>query len=138
MNYNNYGYANAYPNQNPFNNYMQQPIPQQNMSMAVPPQQQPQPQQVQNELLVIMVDNEQAVQNYPVAMGNSVMLMDYQHKKFWIKSMSNGVTPTITEHEFKVISGGQPNSEPEVSREEFTTLQNSVNELKAFIEEFKS
>ena len=64
MNYNNYGYANAYPNQNPFNNYMQQPIPQQNMSMAVPPQQQPQPQQTQNELLVVMVDNEQAVQNY--------------------------------------------------------------------------
>lgn len=136
MNYNNYGYANAYANQNPFNNYMQQPIPQQNMSMQ--PSTQVQPQQTQNELLVVMVDNEQAVQNYPVAMGNSVMLMDYQHKKFWIKSMTNGVTPTITEHEFKVISGGQSNSEPEVSREEFTTLQNSVNELRTFMEELKS
>lgn len=134
MNYNNYGYANAYSN--PFNNYMQQPIPQQNVAMQPPPQSQQ--QQTQNELIVVMVDDEQAVQNYPVAMGNSVMLMDYQHKKFWIKSMTNGVTPSITEHEFKIISGGQSNPEPEVSREEFNNLQNSVDELRKFMNDLKS
>ena len=60
---------------------------------------------MQNELMLVLVKDDNAVQNYPVANGNSVMLMNYDGGKFWIKSMTNGVTPTITEHKFEVVNG---------------------------------
>lgn len=128
MNYNNYG-GYAYP---------------QSVGMSYPQNgnfqqaNQIQPQQQANELMVVMVNNEQAVQNYPVAMGTSVMLMDYQNKKFWIKSMTNGVTPTITEHEFKVISGDSKNTGSDVTRDEFDALSKNVSKLQKIIEDLNS
>lgn len=128
MNYNNYG-GYMYP-QNIGMSYPQNGNFQQTTQI--------QPQQPANELMVVMVDNEQAVQNYPVAMGTSVMLMDYQNKKFWIKSMTNGVTPTITEHEFKVISGDSKNTGSDVTRDEFDALSENVSKLQKIIEDLNS
>lgn len=131
MNYNNYGYTNGY-------------MYPQNIGMSYPQngnfQQttQIQSQQSANELMVVMVDDEQAVQNYPVAMGTSVMLMDYQNRKFWIKSMTNGVTPSITEHEFKVVSGDSNNSGSNVTRDEFDALSENVSKLQKIIEDLNS
>lgn len=90
---------------------------------------------IPNEIPAIMVDNDAAVEAYPVGMGNTVILMDYKRQKFWIKT-SDGVTPKITEHEFKIISGdGQPESK--VSREEFDALSKNVEELKKFMDDLK-
>lgn len=43
---------------------------------------------IQNELMLVLVKDDNAVQNYPVANGNSVMLMNYE---------------AVTEHERNVV-----------------------------------
>lgn len=126
----NYGYPNyGYPyNQQTINNGYPATQLQQNQTL--------QSQQVnQNEIPAIMVDNDAAVENYPVGMGNTVILMDYKRQKFWIKT-SDGVTPKITEHEFKITSGDNP-SATSVSREEFDALSKNVEELKKFMDDLK-
>lgn len=66
------------------------------------------------------------------------MLMDYQNRKFWIKSMTNGVTPSITEHEFKVVSGDSNSAGPNVTRDEFDALSENVSKLQKIIEDLNS
>lgn len=125
MNYN-YGYTNGY--NTPF--YYNQQNPVQPQPMAQQPS--------QNELMVVLVKDDEAVQNYPVANGNSVMLMNYSSGKFWIKTM-NGIAPTITEHKFEVINNDQNNTgSNSVSVEAFKKLSNKVNELQKFVDDLKS
>lgn len=127
MNY----YPNYYPNQ-----WMGTTYPQTGAYTAQNQVQQP----TQNELMVILVKDDAAVQNYPVANGNSVMLMNYESGKFWIKSMTNGVSPEITEHSFTVVNNGNPNSQNEnyVSREDFDALSSTVKKLENVINELNS
>lgn len=94
---------------------------------------------IQNELMLVLVKDDNAVQNYPVANGNSVMLMNYDGGKFWIKSMTNGVTPTITEHKFEVVNGNQnPPASNFVSQEEFKALSANVDRIQKIIEDLNS
>ncbi len=142
----NYGYYPQYGAQTVY------PYMQPNMqNTAVPMQttmQQPQIQNqqqsamntpIQNELMLVLVKDDNAVQNYPVANGNSVMLMNYDSGKFWIKSMTNGVTPTITEHKFEVVNGNQNTSASNfVSQEEFKALSANVDRIQKIIEDLNS
>lgn len=142
----NYGYYPQYGAQTVY------PYMQPNMqNTAVPMQstmQQPQIQNqqqsnmntpIQNELMLVLVKDDNAVQNYPVANGNSVMLMNYDGGKFWIKSMTNGVTPTITEHKFEVVNGNQnPPASNFVSQEEFKALSANVDRIQKIIEDLNS
>ena len=142
----NYGYYPQYGAQTVY------PYMQPNMqNTAVPMQttmQQPQIQNqqqsamntpIQNELMLVLVKDDNAVQNYPVANGNSVMLMNYDSCKFWIKSMTNGVTPTITEHKFEVVNGNQnPPASNFVSQEEFKALSANVDRIQKIIEDLNS
>ena len=126
----NYNYYNPYPAAVP--GYYQNPV------NNVQPQPQPQPQQAQNELMAILIKDDNAVQNYPVANGNSVILMNYDSGKFWIKSMSNIGTPTITEHEFKPLNTDQNNQTNNlVSRDEFDKLSKSVSEMQEIVNQLK-
>lgn len=52
-----------------------------------------QPQQNNsNSLMTVLVNSEDEVNNYPVAAGFTVMLVDFSHNKFWLKSTAmNGV-----------------------------------------------
>lgn len=94
---------------------------------------------IQNELMLIIVKDDNAVQNYPVASGNTVMLMNYDSHKFWIKSMTNGISPTITEYEFKPTNEIQnPKNQEVVSREEFNNLSDNVSKLQKIIEDLNS
>ena len=94
---------------------------------------------IQNELMLVLVEDDNAVQNYPVASGNTVMLMNYNGGKFWIKSMTNGVTPTITEHKFEVVNGDKnPQTSNFVSQEEFDALSQSVAKLQQIIDDLNS
>ena len=116
----------------PMQSTMQQPQiqNQQQSNMNIP---------VQNELMLVLVKDDNAVQNYPVANGNSVMLMNYDSGKFWIKSMTNGVTPTITEHKFEVVNGNQnPPASNFVSQEEFKALSANVDRIQKIIEDLNS
>ena len=131
----NYGYTNPWA----YNNYQQQML--QNTSMQMQPgmQQSAMNTPVQNELMLVLVKDDNAVQNYPVANGNSVMLMNYDSGKFWIKSMTNGVTPTITEHKFEVVNGNQnPPASNFVSQEEFKALSANVDRIQKIIEDLNS
>lgn len=124
----NYNYYNPYPAAVP--GYYQNPV------NNVQPQ--PQPQQAQNELMAILIKDDNAVQNYPVANGNSVILMNYDSGKFWIKSMSNIGTPTITEHKFEPLNNDQNKvSSDSVSRDEFDKLSKSVSEMQEIINQLK-
>ena len=139
----NYGYTNPWA----YNNYQQQMLQNTPMQMQPGMQQTPIPNQqqsamntpIQNELMLVLVKDDNAVQNYPVANGNSVMLMNYDSGKFWIKSMTNGVTPTITEHKFEVVNGNQ-NSQASnfVSQEEFKALSENVDRIQKIIEDLNS
>lgn len=142
----NYGYYPQYGAQTVYP-YMQPSM----QNTAVPMQstmQQPQIQNqqqsnmntpIQNELMLVLVKDDNAVQNYPVANGNSVMLMNYDSGKFWIKSMTNGVTPTITEHKFEVVNGNQnPPTSNFVSQEEFKALSANVDRIQKIIEDLNS
>ena len=142
----NYGYYPQYGTQTVYP-YMQPSM----QNTAVPMQstmQQPQIQNqqqssmntpIQNELMLVLVKDDNAVQNYPVANGNSVMLMNYDSGKFWIKSMTNGVTPTITEHKFEVVNGNQnPPASNFVSQEEFKALSANVDRIQKIIEDLNS
>ena len=124
MNYN-YGYTNGYNTPFYYNN-QQNPVQ--------PIAQQPS----QNELMTILIKDDNAVQNYPVANGNSVILMNYDSGKFWIKSMSNIGTPTITEHKFEPLNTDQNKvSNDSVSRDEFDKLSKSVSEMQEIINQLK-
>ena len=116
----------------PMQSTMQQPqIQNQQQSAAQAP--------IQNELMLIIVKDNNAVQNYPVASGNTVMLMNYDSHKFWIKSMTNGISPTITEYEFKPTNEIQnPKNQEVVSREEFNNLSDNVSKLQKIIEDLNS
>lgn len=146
MNYN-YGYntpwyydptkaANPYtqiPNPYAQNQQMlqQAPLPNQQQSAAQAP--------IQNELMLIIVKDDNAVQNYPVASGNTVMLMNYETQKFWIKSMTNGISPTITEYEFKAVNENlNPKNQEAVSREEFNNLSDNVSKLQKIIDDLNN
>ena len=139
----NYSYTNPWA----YNNYQQQMLQNTPMQMQPTMQQAPLPNQqqsamntpIQNELMLVLVKDDNAVQNYPVANGNSVMLMNYDSGKFWIKSMTNGVTPTITEHKFEVVNGNQnaPASNF-VSQEEFKALSANVDRIQKIIEDLNS
>ena len=75
----NYGYTNPWV----YNNYQQQMLQNTPMQMQPAMQQAPLPNQqqsamntpIQNELMLVLVKDDNAVQNYPVANGNSVMLI---------------------------------------------------------------
>ena len=138
MNYN-YGYNTPWyynPAQaaNPYTqipNPQQAPLPNQQQSSAQAP--------IQNELMLIIVKDDNAVQNYPVASGNTVMLMNYETQKFWVKSMTNGISPTITEYEFKPVNENlNPKNQELVSREEFNSLSDSVSKLQKIIDDLNN
>lgn len=67
----------------------------------------PQPQQYQNyqqnnNVIVVPVQGEQGASIYPVAAGNTVLLMDFNLKKFWIKSTDiNGLPAKFAAFDFK-------------------------------------
>lgn len=143
----NYGYTNAYNPPWAYNNYQQMmqntPLMQMQQNLAQTPlpnqQQAAMNTPIQNELMLVLVEDDNAVQNYPVASGNTVMLMNYNGGKFWIKSMTNGVTPTITEHKFEVVNGDKnPQTSNFVSQEEFNALSQSVAKLQQIIDDLNS
>ena len=135
-----YGAQTVYPYMQP--NMQNTAVPMQSTMQQPQVQNQQQPAMntpIQNELMLVLVKDDNAVQNYPVANGNSVMLMNYDSGKFWIKSMTNGVTPTITEHKFEVVNGNQnPPAYNFVSQEEFKALSANVDRIQKIIEDLNS
>lgn len=102
------------------------------------------PQQNTNNLVVVPINGGEATANaYPVASGNTVMLIDFEIGKFWLKSNVNGIPQRLRPFSFREDvqdqqqvqqSAGQP-----ISRVEFDNLAQNVsslsNDVKKLIEE---
>ena len=92
----------------------------------------PIPQQSTNSVMVVFVDGEAGARSYPVAAGNTVMLMDFNSNNFWLKSTdTTGMPQQLRTFEFKEIIQQPAQSPTGVSREEFNSLSDKLDKLIA-------
>ena len=86
-----------------------------------------------SSLMTVLVSSEDEVNNYPVAAGMTVMLMDFGHKRFWLKSTAmNGVPQAPRVFTMEEISLQPPKIQNDpncVTREEFDTLNAKLDKL---------
>lgn len=102
-----------------------------------------QSQNTPNSVITVFVTSEMAAQCYPVGAGNTVLLIDFDHKMFWIKSTdTNGVPMPMRTFDFTEKLAEQPTEANTqdgisngVSRDEFNELKSMFSELKNTIEE---
>ena len=131
----------AYTPYNPYiNPYYQSPvIPQQQQQI---PQPQPQPQSNG----ITWVSGEIGAKSFLMAPGNTVMLMDSESSKFYIKSTDGAGMPTIRTFEYKecaqnapqAISSNENNmTEQFVTREEYKAICGKYEELKSALEDMQ-
>lgn len=90
---------------------------------------QQQPQQPQNGIQ--WVQGEAGAKSYLVAAGNTVMLMDSETQRFYIKSTdANGMPHPLQVYEYRRVNEAQtPASVPTITREEYDALGAKINEL---------
>lgn len=98
----------------------------------------PQPQQYQqyqnyqqqnNNVIVVPVQGESGASMYPVAAGNTVLLMDFNTKRFWIKATDiNGLPSKFAAFDFtEVVRPLPPNENNFISRNEFDEWKKSTD-----------
>ena len=85
-----------------------------------------QPQQ--NNILVVPVQGEAGARIYPVAAGNTVLLIDFDSKKFWLKSTDTSGLPS----RFAAFTFTEEVIQPEgtgnfISRNEFNELKQNID-----------
>lgn len=118
-----FGYSNqTYPGApNPFNTY----------AGAYNSPQQAQTLNNSGSFMAVFVNGEEEVEKYPVAAGLTVMLIDFNLKKFWLKSTGmNGVPQPLrvfpfTEEATKTVDIKQNG----ITREEFDALSAKLDKL---------
>ena len=92
-------------------------------------------QNMQNtgSFMTVLVQGEAGANAYPVASGNTVMLMDFESNKFWLKSNVNGIPQRLRSFSFAEEVQEQPKqqaqSTPTITREEFDGLSSNVAKL---------
>lgn len=93
------------------------------------PQQYQQYQQPNNNVIVVPVQGESGASMYPVAAGNTVLLMDFNLKKFWIKATDiNGLPAKFAAFDFKEEVKPPPQGiDNFVSRNEFDEWKKSTD-----------
>lgn len=91
------------------------------------------PQQNYGSFMTVLVQGEAGANAYPVASGNTVMLMDFESNKFWLKSNVNGIPQRLRSFSFMEELPEQPKQQTQtvqsVSREEFDSLSGNVAKL---------
>ena len=86
-----------------------------------------QPYQQSNNVIVVTVQGEQGASMYPVAAGNTVLLIDFNLKKFWIKATDiNGLPSKFAAFTFKEEVKPQADTGNFVSRNEFEQWKNEI------------
>jgi len=75
------------------------------------------------------VNGEAGAQMYPVAAGNTILLIDFNAGKFWLKSNENGIPSPLRTFSFKEELPKIQNGGNQVTREEFDILTQSVTAL---------
>lgn len=98
-----------------------------------PPQQffqqfQQPPQQQNNSVSVVTVQGEAGARIYPVAAGNTVLLIDFDSKKFWLKSTDlNGMPSRFAAFNFTEEIKPANDTDNFISRNEFNELKQSID-----------
>lgn len=90
------------------------------------------PQQNTGSFMTVLVQGEAGANAYPVASGNTVMLLDFESNKFWLKSNVNGIPQRLRAFSFKEeVQEQQQNAQNVgyISREEFEALSRNVTNL---------
>lgn len=100
-----------------------------NYQTAVP-MAQPQQTQQTGSIMMIQITNDDEVPTYPVAAGTTVLLMNFNSKKFWLKSTSmSGVPEPLRKFTFSEEVTAQTAPSNGVSREEFDSLSKKIDKL---------
>ena len=119
------GYTPYFNPYSPYNTQIQQPM-QQPMLM------QQAPQQASNG--IVWVQGEQAAKSYMVGAGNSVLLMDSDASRFYLKTAdASGMPLPLRVFEYKEIQEGQkqiPQTVNYITRDEFDQLKALVEQMK--------
>lgn len=122
-----------YPNQQPMQSMQ-----------YIRPQPQPQPTQQPQQGGVIWVQGEEGAKAYMVAAGNSVLLMDSESPRFYIKSTDqSGMPLPLRIFDYTERQQAAPNTPPQaaqpaqqyVTRAEFDALIARINQLTPTIKE---
>lgn len=83
--------------------------------------------------VAVMVSGEAGAAAYPVAAGNTVLLIDFDSKTFWLKTTdANRIPQPLRKFEFtEIIQQPQTiqNGVETVTREEFQQLSEKLNKL---------
>lgn len=80
--------------------------------------------------MMVFVNSEAEVNNYPVAAGLTMLLLCFRENKFWLKSTSiNGIPEPIRSFSFSEITPKLESNSDSVSREEFNTLSEKLDKL---------
>ncbi len=86
-------------------------------------------QQPQQNIMVVQINNDESVNSYPVAAGTTVLLMNYQEKKFWLKTTgADGFTCKIIPHTFSVIEDENEQNDY-VTKKDFEEFKKMVDDL---------
>lgn len=83
-----------------------------------------------NSFYTVLVNGETGVNAYPVASGNTVLLMDFNSNKFWLKTTNqNGIPQPLRSFDFKEEVQEIQNGASGVTRDEFNILSQNVSAL---------
>lgn len=83
-----------------------------------------------NSFYTVLVNGETGANAYPVASGNTVLLMDFNSNKFWLKTTNaNGIPQPLRSFDFKEEIQEIQNGTPGVTRDEFNVLSQNVSSL---------
>ena len=87
--------------------------------------------QVNNTVLVVPVQGEAGANIYPIAAGNTVFLIEFASKTFWIKATDvNGIPSRFEAYEFKNKIISQKVQENNfVTQSEFAELKSQMQQL---------
>lgn len=81
-----------------------------------------------NNVLVVTVQGEAGARVYPVAAGNTVLLIDFDAKKFWLKSTDvNGMPSRFATFNFSEEIKSNGDAGQFISRNEFETLKQNID-----------
>ena len=121
-----FNYYNPYP----------QPVPDQLSQLRAPYQPMYQPVQAQpSNSGLLWVQGEAGAKSYLVAPNTTVLLMDSEAQRFYLKSTDGAGMPAMKTFEYKELVAApkaEPTyTEPPVSRSEFLELKNAVARLEA-------
>lgn len=88
-----------------------------------------QPQSNNTNVIVVPVQGEAGARVYPVAAGNTVLLIDFDAKKFWLKSTDfNGMPSRFATFNFtEEIQQRGGDTSNFISRTEFNDLKQSID-----------